>query len=79
MDLEKILNASFLEQTLPTVLPRPINAKNSKGKTKATDEIGSSTERAARYDMVYVIFNDASGLAFGQILQGDTVTVQNDL
>lgn len=51
IDLDKILNPSILDRTLPPVLSKPSNAETEKSKAKKerkTDEIGSTTERETR-------------------------------
>lgn len=82
MDLDKILNPFILGQTPPQIILKPPKEKTRKSKTRGTkkmDEIGSITERAALYDVVSALTNAASGLSFGQILQGEVFRVQKEL
>lgn len=82
MDFDKILKPSILGRPPPTVLTMKSKEKpiRSKAKTvKKMDSIRLISERAARYDVVIVPANVASGLSFENLLQGDTVRAEKEL
>lgn len=79
MQVERILNPSVLGQAPHPLTISASKKKNKKSKTKQSKKIngiGSITEKAARCDVGSALGNAASGLTFGQILQGDAFRVQ---